>query len=146
MLRNVAVDGVPGVGARSGRIAAEPAKVRWLIGLTCAGWGLVATMRYWWSWLWDRLGVASVPVDTLVWIVALILTILVTPVLWRRYQHVWVIVVFAVATLCIGGTVIVLAPWQHVLTNAWLRDECGQGNCSAPQPLPAYHWRIEKPK
>jgi hypothetical protein len=104
-------------------------------------------MRYWWSWLWDRLGVASVPVDTIVWILALILTILVTPVLWRRFQHIWVVVVFAVATVLIGGTAIVLSPWHDVLSRAWMRIECGPGDCTSPQqPQQTYSWRMEKPK
>ena len=146
MYRGLAAGGFPAVRARAGKVTAESARVRWLIGLTCAGWALVVTMGYWWSWLWDRLGMASVPVDTLVWILALTLTILVTPVVWRRYRHAWVVVAFAVVTLSVGGTATVLAPWHHVLTKAWLQAECGQGNCSTPQPQQAYHWRVEKPK
>jgi hypothetical protein len=147
MLRNVAVRDGPGFRTRAGNAVRQPVRVRWLIALTCAVWALVATMRCWWSWLWDRLGVASVPVDTIVWILALILTILVTPALWHRFQHIWVVVVFVVATVLIGGTAVVLSPWHDVLSRAWLRMECGPGDCTTPLPPPrTYSWRIETPK
>lgn len=92
-----------------------PARGRCLVLLTGVAWALVATMRYWWSWLWDRMGLLSVPVDIVVWVLAIILTILVVPVLWRRFRRTWP-VVFAVAVLVVGGTAIVLAPWHDALT------------------------------
>jgi hypothetical protein len=117
-----------------------------LLALTCAGWLLVATMGLWWSWLWTRLGLISVPVDTLVWVVALILTVLSAPVLWHRFHRAWV-VVFLVAALVVGGTAVVLTPWHAVLNKAWTRVTCGAGDCLPPQPpRPLYHWRIVQPK
>ncbi|HKN99177.1 MAG TPA: hypothetical protein VJX10_18800 [Pseudonocardiaceae bacterium] len=105
-----------------------PARGRCLTLLTGVAWALVATMRYWWSWLWDRLGVLSVPVDIVVWVLAIILTILVVPVLWHRFHRAWP-VVFVVAVLVVGGTAIVLAPWHDALTRAWMRTECGTDYC-----------------
>jgi hypothetical protein len=136
--------GVAGNG-RAGRPGAEPARVWCLAGLTIVAWGLVGTMRYWWSWLWSRLGLLSVPVDTLVWIVALVLTILITPVLWRRFRRAGV-VVFLVGGVLVGGTGVVLSPWHDVLTKASLRMECGPGDCAGPAPAPASSWRVEKPR
>lgn len=98
-------------------------------------------MHFWWAWLWGRLGVVSLPVETTVWIVALSLTILLTPVLWRRYDHVWVITIL-VGALLVGGTTVVLQPWHDVMAKAWMRTECGPGDCAAPQPPPTYSWRV----
>lgn len=107
-----------------------PARGRWLVLGTGLAWALVATMRYWWSWLWDRLGLLSVPVDIGVWVLAIILTILVVPVLWQRVRRAWP-VVFVVAVLVVGGTAIVLGPWHDALTKAWVRTECGTDDCAA---------------
>jgi hypothetical protein len=103
---------------------------RWLVLCTGLAWALAATMRYWWSWLWDRLGLLSVPVDIVVWVLAIILTILVVPVLLRRVRRGWP-VVFVVAVLVVGGTVTVLGPWHDALGRAWQRVECGTGDCAA---------------
>lgn len=140
----MAVGGLSGVRPYRGPAVAGPARAWLLFGLTVAGWLLVATMHFWWSWLWRRLGLISVPMDTLVWLVALILTVLSAPVLWRRFHHVWV-VVFVVGTLLVGGTAIVLSPWHDVFSKAWVRVECGNGDCSTPQPPVTYSWRIVKP-
>src|ERR1700743_1424405 len=86
-------------------------RAEWLIGLTCAGWLLEATMRYWWHWLWRALGVYSVPLDVLVWIVAIVLTVLAVPTLLRRFHHAWM-VVFVVGAVLVGGTAAVLTPWH----------------------------------
>ncbi|HEY0803526.1 MAG TPA: hypothetical protein VGD84_00605, partial [Pseudonocardiaceae bacterium] len=85
----MAVEGIPGA-ARAARAvrSAESTRTWWLVALTLGGWALVGTMRYWWAWLWAQLGLISVPVDTTVWIIAIILTILLTPVLWRRFRRV----------------------------------------------------------
>jgi hypothetical protein len=103
---------------------------RWLALGTGLAWALVATMRYWWSWLWGRLGLLSVPVDIVVWVLAIILTILVVPVLWQRVRRAWP-VVFVVAVLVVGGTAVVLAPWHDALAKAWVRTECGTDACAA---------------
>jgi hypothetical protein len=117
-----------------------------LVALTLGGWALVGTMRYWWAWLWAQLGLISVPVDTTVWIIAIILTILLTPVLWRRFRRVGLVTIL-VAGLLIGGTAIVLSPWHDVISHAWTRMECGPGDCAGPAPVtPNYTWRTEKPK
>jgi hypothetical protein len=116
-----------------------------LVGLTCVGWALVASMHFWWSWLWARVGLVSVPVDTLVWLVAVALTVLVTPALWHRFHHTGAVVV-VVGTLMVGGTAVVLPPWHDVLSQAMIRMECGPGNCTAPQPRPSYSWRAANPK
>lgn len=136
----MAVEQLPGVRISTVR----PASFRWLIGLTCAAWALVVTMHFWWAWLWAQLGVLSVPVDTMVWIVAIILTVLLSPVLWRRFHRVWV-VVLVTGALLVGGTGLVLSPWHDVLTKAWLRTECGPGDCTAPQPPLTYSWRVTGP-
>lgn len=91
------------------------ARGRCLMLLSGVAWALVATMRYWWSWLWDRMGLLSVPVDIVVWVLAIILTILVVPVLWRCFHRAWP-VVFVVAVLVLGGTAAVLTPWHDALT------------------------------
>jgi hypothetical protein len=109
-----------------------PAGGRLLVVGTGLAWAAVATMRYWWSWLWDRLGLLSVPVDIGVWVLAIILTILVAPVLWQRVRRAWP-VVFVVAVLVVGGTAVVLAPWHDALAKAWVRTECGTDHCSAAQ-------------
>jgi hypothetical protein len=137
----VTVEGLPGTRSP----AAQSTRTWWLVALTLVGWALVGTMRYWWSWLWAELGLISVPVDTLVWIIAIILTILLTPMLWRKFRRVGVITVL-VAGLLIGGTAIVLTPWHDVITHAWMRMECGPGDCAGPVPLENYSWRVEKPK
>ncbi|HEY3750333.1 MAG TPA: hypothetical protein VGL80_14120 [Pseudonocardiaceae bacterium] len=134
----MAVHGLSGVGERT---AAGPPRIRWLIGLTCLAWALVATMRYWWSWLWHSLGVLSVPVDVFVWIAAIILTVLVAPELWHRFDHAGVVLLL-VGTLLIGGTAVVLSPWHDVMSRAWLRTECGPGDCATPQPPQTYSWRL----
>jgi hypothetical protein len=127
-------------------VSAESVRTWCLVALTLLGWTLVGTMRYWWLWLWVRLGLISVPVDTLVWIIAIILTILLTPVLWRRFRRVGV-VTFLIGSLLVGGTAIVLSPWHDVLSQAWLRMECGPGDCTGPAPAVNYQWRVgEKPK
>ncbi len=108
------------VGGLPERAALAQHRVRWLIGLTCAGWLLEATMRYWWRWLWRQLGVFSVPLDVLVWIVAIMLTVLAAPVLVRHFHHAWM-VVFVVGAVLLGGTAVVLSPWHDVLAKAWLR-------------------------
>jgi hypothetical protein len=120
-------------------------RASWLIAFTLLGWTLVATMRYWWSWLWAQVGLISVPVDTLVWVLAIILTILVTPVLWRWFRRVGVVVA-VVGALMVGGTAVVLSPWHDVFSQAWLRMECGPGNCVTPEAPPTYSWHVEKPK
>lgn len=117
---------------------------RWLIGGTCGVWAVVVTMHFWWAWLWSRLGVLSVPVDIMVWIVAIILTTLVTSALWHRFHHVWV-VVFVVGVLLVGGTTVVLSPWHDVLAKAWQRTECGPGDCAVPPPPSSYSWRVSGP-
>jgi uncharacterized membrane protein YhhN len=101
-------------------------------------------MHYWWDWLWARLGLLSVPVDMLVWIVAIILTVLLAPVLWHRFHNAWV-VVFVVGALCFGGTATVLSPWHDVLGKAWVATECGSGDCLAPQSPQEYSWRPTGP-
>jgi hypothetical protein len=121
------------------------ARTRWIVALTLLGWTLVATMRFWWAWLWAEFGLISVPVDTLVWTLAVILTILCTPILWRWFRRVQVVVV-VVGALMIGGTAIVLSPWHDVFSQAWLRMECGPGDCATPAPPENYSWRVEKPK
>lgn len=146
----MAVERLPGTApvARPLFQPAEPRWTWWLVALTLVGWALVGTMRFWWSWLWANIGLISVPVDTLVWIIAIILTILLTPVLWRRFRRVGVVSVL-VGTLLVGGTAIVLSPWHDVITQAWMRMECGQSDCTGPAPRPApanYQWRVEKPK
>jgi hypothetical protein len=103
---------------------------RALLLVTGLAWVLVGTMRYWWSWLWGRIGLLSVPVDIGVWVLAIILTILVVPVLWQRVHRAWP-VVFLVAVLVVGGTAVVLAPWHDALTKAWVRTECGSDDCAA---------------
>jgi hypothetical protein len=97
-----------------------PHRAWWLVALTCAGWALEGTMRYWWRWLWRQLGVFSVPLDVLVWIVAIVLTVLVAPLLLHRFHHAWV-VAFVVGVVLVGGTAVVLSPWHDVLAKAWLR-------------------------
>jgi hypothetical protein len=141
----VAIEGLPDTGAPVGAVSAESVRTWSLVVLTLVGWTLVGTMRYWWSWLWVRLGLLSVPVDTLVWIIAIILTILLTPVLWRRFRRVGV-VTFVIGSLLVGGTAIVLSPWHDVLSQAWMRMECGPGDCAGPPPVVNYSWRVEKPK
>ena len=145
----VAVERLPGTVqvARTAR-AAEPAWTWCLVALTLVGWALVGTMRYWWFWLWGDIGLISVPVDTLVWIVAIVLTILLTPALWRRFRRIGLVSIL-VGGLLIGGTAFVLSPWHDVITKAWMRMECGQGDCTGPAPpVPPtnYQWRVEKPK
>lgn len=103
---------------------------RCLAVLTCLAWLLVGTMRYWWSWLWERLGLLSVPVDIGAWVLAIILTILVVPVLWQRVRRAWP-VVFVVAVLVVGGTASVLAPWHDALDKAWVHVGCGTDDCPA---------------
>lgn len=142
----MAVEGLPGTVAAARRVRTAESPWTWgLVVLTLGGWALVGTMRYWWSWLWAHIGLISVPVDTLVWIVAIILTILLTPVLWRRFRRVGVVTVL-VAGLLVGGTAIVLSPWHDVITQAWMRMECGPGDCTGPPPVTNYTWRVEKPK
>jgi hypothetical protein len=146
----VAVEELPGAGlSRSGGPATLTARTTWLVVFTLLGWTLVATMRYWWAWLWSAIGLVSVPVDTLVWTLAVILTILVTPVLWRWFRRVGVVVV-VVGSVMVGGTAIVLSPWHAVFSQAVVHMECGQGDCSAPQPPVLSTWRLgvgtEKPK
>jgi hypothetical protein len=142
----VAVEGIPGAARAARRMSAEPTRTWWLVALTLGGWALVGTMRYWWAWLWAQLGLISVPVDTTVWIIAIILTILLTPVLWRRFRRVGVVTIL-MASLLIGGTAIVLSPWHDVINHAWTRMECGPGDCAGPaSPTPNYTWRTEKPK
>jgi hypothetical protein len=142
----VAVEGLPGAAPPSRQVsAAATTRTHWLLGFTLLGWTLVATMQYWWSWLWAQVGLISVPVDTLVWILALILTILSTPILWRWFQRTGP-VVLVVGSLMVGGTAIVLSPWHDVFSQAWLRMECGPGDCATPAPPETYSWRVEKPK
>jgi hypothetical protein len=141
----VAVEGLPGARRYGARTPAEPVKAWWLVGPAAVGWALVGTMPFWWAWLWQRLGLISVPVDTTVWIVAVIPTVLSTPILWRRFHHAWVVVT-AVAALVIGGTTIVMWPWHDVFTKAWVRMECGTGDCATTPPPTPYTWRVVKPK
>lgn len=141
----MAIKGLPDTGTPVGAVSAESVRTWSLVALTLIGWTLVGTMRYWWSWLWVRLGLLSVPVDTLVWIIAIILTILLTPVLWRRFRRVGV-VTFVIGSLLVGGTAIVLSPWHDVLSQAWLRVECGPADCTQVPPPVNYSWRVEKPK
>ena len=141
----MAVEGLHSTVRATGRVSAEPIRTWWLVALTLVGWALVGTMRYWWSWLWANIGLISVPVDTLVWIIAIILTILLTPTLWRHFRRVGVVTVL-VGGLLIGGTAIVLTPWHDVITQAWMRMECGPGDCTGPAPATTYSWRVEKPK
>jgi hypothetical protein len=108
------------VGGLPEQAAPARLRARWLIGLTCAGWLLEATMRYWWRLLWRTLGVFSVPLDVLVWIVAIVLTVLAVPALLHRFRHAWM-VVFVVGAVLVGGTAVVLTPWHDVLAKAWLR-------------------------
>lgn len=141
----MAVEGLPSTVRATRRVAAEPTRTWWLVALTLVGWALVGSMRYWWSWLWAHIGLVSVPVDTLVWIIAIILTILLTPALWRRFRRVGVVSVL-VGGLLVGGTAIVLSPWHDVITQAWMRMECGANDCSTPAPPTNYTWVVEKPK
>lgn len=145
MLTLVAVGDLSGTGARTWQPPARRHRGWLLLGLAGVGWVLVATMGLWWSWLWTRLGLISVPVDTLVWVVALILTVLGAPVLWHRFHRPWVVVCM-VAGLVVGGTAIVLSPWHAVFDKAWTRVTCGAEDCPPPQDPPPYHWRIVKPK
>jgi hypothetical protein len=141
----VAVEGLPSAVRATRRVPAEPIRTWWLVALTLVIWALVGTMRYWWSWLWAHIGLISVPVDTLVWIVAIIMTILLTPALWRRFHRVGVVTIL-VGGLLVGGTAIVLTPWHDVINQAWMRMECGPGDCTSPAPPTNYSWRVEKPK
>ena len=140
MLGCVAVEELPGVRAR----AARTVGFRWLILATATAWAIVATMHYWWAWLWTRLGVLSVPVDMVAWIVAIVLTILLAPVLWHRFHKVWV-VGFVVGVLCLGGTVAVLSPWHDVLAKAWLSTQCGVSGCISPELPVSYSRRSAGP-
>lgn len=90
-------------------------------------------MHFWWAWLWSQLGVVSVPIDMAVWIVAIVLTISLTPVLWHRFHSFWV-VTLVVGALLVGGTTSVLSPWHDALQKAWQSAECGPGDCVAPPP------------
>lgn len=103
---------------------------RCLVLCTALAWALVGTMRGWWSWLWDRIGLLSVPVDIGVWVLAVILTVLVVPLVRQRVHRAWP-VAFLVAVLVVGGTGVVLAPWHDALTKAWVRTECGTDDCAA---------------
>lgn len=134
-VRGVAVEGLSG----RYRIQHEPVRVRWLLGSACAGWLLVTTMPFWWAWLWQRVGLISVPLDTMVWIVSFITTVLATPLLVRRFHPGLVLTI--VAVLLVGGTTIVLGPWHDVVGKAWLRMVCGSGDCATTAPTPVV-WRI----
>lgn len=126
--RSVAVEGLP--GRYGGRTAGTSGGVWWLLGPACVGWLLAATMPLC-TWLWQWLGVISVPVDTTVWIVALVLTVLAATVLWRRFHRAW-IVVSVIGVLLVGGTSVVLWSWHGVYAKAWVRMECGNGDCATP--------------
>ena len=96
---------------------AVPAGTACLVAMTVAGWMLVGTMRYWWAWLWQLLGLVSVPVDMVVWLVPIALTIVIAPRLWHRFHYAWVIVI-VVGMVSVGETVDVLSPWHEVLSRA----------------------------
>lgn len=130
---------------RVGAAVALPVRLRWFAALAVACWVLVATMRLWWTWLWESIGLFSVPVDMVVWIAAIVATALVAPAVWQRFHHAWVIMV-VVGALFVGGTAVVLPPWHDVLVLAWLRTECGPGDCAAPAPPQPYSWRVTGPK
>jgi hypothetical protein len=105
--------------------------VRCLVGFAAACWALVATMRYWWRWLWQHIGMASVPVDIIVWVVAIALTVLSVPALVRRFRHAWM-VAFVVGTLLVVGTAVVLSPWHDVLARAGMHTLDSRDLGSAP--------------
>lgn len=105
------------VGGLSGRRVVPPPGVRCPVGLAAACWALVTTMRYWWRWLWHQIGVASVPVDISVWLVAVALTVLAVPALVRRF-HDGRLVAAVVCAVVLGGTAVVLSPWHDVLARA----------------------------
>lgn len=119
------------VGGLSGRLIVAPSGVRVLVGFAVACWALVATMRYWWRWLWHHIGMASVPVDISVWVVAIVLTVLAVPALVHRFRHAWV-VASVVGALVVTGTVVVLAPWHDVLVRAGMHTLDSRDLGSAP--------------
>lgn len=124
----MAVDGLP---TRYGsRASGQSAAVWWLVLPACLGWLLAATMPFC-AWLWQQLGLISVPVDTTVWIVALVLTVLAAPMLWRRFHNAWLVATLVV-TLLVGGTAVVLWSWHGVYAKAWVRMECGSSDCTTP--------------
>jgi hypothetical protein len=110
-LRGVAVDELP----TARRVL--PDGTVCLVGLAIAGWLFMGTMRYWWAWLWRLLGLVSVPVDMIVWLVPVALTIVVAPRLSQRFHHSWLVVV-VVGAVSIAGTADVLSPWHEVLSRA----------------------------